>query len=958
MDGGGVTAAVAAGADKATSTPGGLPVATATLIAAKLRAVLDRRPDARVVAIGAGGWPGEDEVDVGGRTVRVMWCPSPLAVREVLASPGPGCTVIVTPCDRTDLGVDVLARLERATVLPLDRWQIVEDMFSAHGIDRRVVDASGLLDTLIDLAPASGYPAAVSGFLDLDTACEAPLRVAVGVENPADLTGLLHAVRRPDARGAWATLRPEVRAFLVGWLASRHHPAAGAIIATLDVPDDWTSDALVVGLVSRVVLAEPGGPPPDPADLAIDPGLGGRALDQAAARLEPLTAGMGRGERAASAWAGAAEDICRGLGAAAAPLYRRAEALLDEVGAGPFAHLSPVLPLGFTGRLRQASAALDRVLDLVPQDAARGAPAVDPAEKRVRLADLDAAVTRVRGHHAAGAQRRRVDSLAMAARAARWLLVPPTAPAASFTEAAQRYRDEGAWVDRAYAAVARGESDDQLAASYTRLLDLVEARRVEEDRRFGELLADWMATGGGDVAQLEGVLDDIVAPLAEAGRPVLLVVLDGLSSIVAAELFAAVADQGWSEVLADGGRQYPVVAPLPTLTRVCRTSLLSGRLEEGDARTEARNFTAHPRLVAASSRTRPPIAFHKAELTAAAGATLPEPVMAALAQPSQRIVAAVVNTVDDHLSKGQQLDVEWTVDAVAPLRALLDLAAVAGRVVVLTADHGHVIDRGSEARRGSGGERWRADDTPAADGEVRVTGPRVLDGAGTIVVPWASNLRYGMKKHGYHGGGSPAEVVVPLAVFANQPIDGWDDAPPRGPAWWDDLPPALADTEIPAPAPTPRPSRARKPAKDAPAERLFAVDEPASPDIATPTPTAAAAGEDRGVGAPGWVGRLFSSETYQAQEQRAGRAALARDRVAHMVGALDARGGTLTWAALGRAARVPDARLAGAVAGLTRLLNVEGFPVVTIDDSSVTLDRALLDRQFGLDARPGGGGSR
>jgi hypothetical protein len=42
--------------------------------------------------------------------------------------------------------------------------------------------------------------------------------------------------------------------------------------------------------------------------------------------------------------------------------------------------------------------------------------------------------------------------------------------------------------------------------------------------------------------------------------------------------------------------------------------------------------------------------------------------------------------------------------------------------------------------------------------------------------------------------------------------------------------------------------------------------------------------------------------------------------------------------------------MAGLIAALRRLLNVEGYPVLTLDEDSdtVTLNRALLDRQFQL----------
>ena len=51
------------------------------------------------------------------------------------------------------------------------------------------------------------------------------------------------------------------------------------------------------------------------------------------------------------------------------------------------------------------------------------------------------------------------------------------------------------------------------------------------------------------------------------------------------------------------------------------------------------------------------------------------------------------------------------------------------------------------------------------------------------------HLRYGPLKAGYHGGASPAEAVVPVAVLVPGAVP--EDvslhlAPPQEPAWWID----------------------------------------------------------------------------------------------------------------------------------------------------------------------------
>jgi hypothetical protein len=66
---------------------------------------------------------------------------------------------------------------------------------------------------------------------------------------------------------------------------------------------------------------------------------------------------------------------------------------------------------------------------------------------------------------------------------------------------------------------------------------------------------------------------------------------------------------------------------------------------------------------------------------------------------------------------------------------------------------------------------------------------------------------------------------------------------------------------------------------------------------------------------------------------------------------MEAGGGTLTRAALCQQLGVPLVRLGPLVAAMSRVLNVDGFPVVSTDDASesVQLNRELLMRQFGIE---------
>ena len=76
------------------------------------------------------------------------------------------------------------------------------------------------------------------------------------------------------------------------------------------------------------------------------------------------------------------------------------------------------------------------------------------------------------------------------------------------------------------------------------------------------------------------------------------------------------------------------------------------------------------------------------------------------ARAKQRIVGVVINAVDDHLDKGDQIDAVWTMQHIRVLEPILAEAGSAGRLVVLLSDHGHMLDRQTQCREGDDGLRW------------------------------------------------------------------------------------------------------------------------------------------------------------------------------------------------------------------------------------------------------------
>ena len=194
----------------------------------------------------------------------------------------------------------------------------------------------------------------------------------------------------------------------------------------------------------------------------------------------------------------------------------------------------------------------------------------------------------------------------------------------------------------------------------------------------------------------------------------------------------------------------------------------------------------------------------------------------ATASTQQQVVAVVYNAVDDHLSGSNQIQVRWTIDDLRLLGPLLGEARRARRVVIITADHGHVIDDGTVQRGQGEGDRWRLPSGTPDASELVFEGGRVKTASGNAVVcAWSEGVRHGAKKNGYHGGVSAQEVVVPLSVFTprNMALKGWQVAAAPQPDWWAPLevasPAGAAETPmLPKKPPKAKPLTAPTPQND------------------------------------------------------------------------------------------------------------------------------------------------
>jgi hypothetical protein len=486
-----------------------------------------------------------------------------------------------------------------------------------------------------------------------------------------------------------------------------------------------------------------------------------------------------------------------------------------------------------------------------------------------------------------------------------------------------------------------GDERQEVAQAYGLLTERVRQVREQQNKRFATLLAAWSKgpEPSASLIPIEQALSTIVARLAGA-TPLLLLVMDGMNYAVFRELSDDLSRRGWIALTDRPGRALPsLVSTIPSVTAMSRASLLTGTLRVGNSAAEKQGFAAHAGLLAASRRGVPPCLFHKGELVEAGATGVSDVVRKAIRDANRKVVGVVLNAVDDHLAKSEQLRLAWGVHQFHYLDALLAEAQLANRAVVLTSDHGHIVEAGTSQLAGGKDERWRSADGDLAAEEVMFEGPRVapLTGVERMVAPWSETVRYARKKQGYHGGATLQEVLVPIGVFAtpDRQIEGWEALPERQPGWWQ----SAETPRAPAPpVPTPAPARKRGRAK--------------APVAAQGDLFASASVSDDAAPSADWIGGLLGSSVLQAQKRLAGRVA-PNDRVVEtFLQAMDAHHDRMTRQGLIQALGQPEFRLRGLLVGLQRLFNVDGYQIVAVDETAGTieLNRQLLHKQFELGA--------
>ncbi|MFV2009374.1 MULTISPECIES: BREX-2 system phosphatase PglZ [unclassified Micromonospora] len=951
----------------ATPTPPGRPDAVRPdAVRRKVAAWLKEDDGTDAIALRAAPvWDSDAVIVVGRVRLRVVACPTPLAARAALHDRADDeKLVLLTDLPDAVLGDGLLAHLSRQSVRSVNAWELVRQMFGGVRLDPSLpTDRRWLPAALADHAPVDGWPTPPGTILTRDHALRCLTAELLGVDrDQLDASGLLQWTTDAQAQQRFTDrVAADVADGITAYLRDVAGPIAEPVMAA--VRAGHGVDVIPIGLLAEVLWPTPaGGTAGRPAGAAAS-GPAGVEVAVARTRLEPRFGALRMTpvqaaalHDAADAWVARAldsdDDMVRQQGLR---LVRRAEAIAADIELTSQLAASSLLPAGVTWRLRAFAAAVHAALP------PPGAPAAGTVT-RAGLNRAEAAFKRLTEHRAADQGRRTTAHMAL--RLLRWLSRPAGQPPRTLYAALQRQVTVDGWVDRARLDVFAGDVDPEVAEAYQALHRAVDARRARHDEQFAGLLAEATRADAepGRMLRVEDVLDRVVAPILDAGRQALLLVMDGMGVAAATELAESLTRDGsWIELTQAGGPRAGVLAALPTVTEASRCSLLSGQLAVGDRQTEQSAF---------EGRFTGGRLLHKNSLRAGAGAAIDPEVRAAIDDPAVPVVAAVVNTIDDSLGYGEPGSTVWGQDTVPAVRDLLAVAR--HRVVVIVSDHGHVVDRGPEAVTLPGGDgqnnRWRpvtsstTDSTADSsgdsasdrlgDGETVVTGRRVLLGGGTVVLPWREELRYGPRKAGYHGGAAPAEAVIPLLMFTagnEESVPDWQPAPVASPDWWRE---PVSSTAQPGTGGGGggrsgtggrRAGKGGQSAKPVQTEQLFDVPaDPQQPTAAAP-PVAAPADADRAL-----IDRLLASERYA--QRRNPRTPLDDDRVAALLRVLLAGNGRAGLETLAAQAGVPAHRIQGTVTALRRLLQVEGYPVLTIDadGQTVVLDRPLLVEQFDL----------
>lgn len=863
-----------------------------------------------------GAWSGSDRMVIDGVEHLVLPCVSDLQMREALlrAETEEKPAVLLCALNPDRLGDDVIDRLAKRRVFSPQVREMVAELFSVSPtrIDPRVLKSKALMSALLERVPPEGYSPVTNGTLDLQTAWLTLLGRMLGerVETPS-LTQVLEWSLSRDKLGRLGEIDADLKAAFVDWFARSKGESIRFMMGAID--SGFGPDLVALGAALGLVF---------------DPQHHGNAKHQTArGRLERYFQHREIDAESAHAWFRASDSVLSKMGdevktSTRRTVLNRLDELLAKLGLSDQAWVSNHSPLGLEQRYQQTGDALRQALE---------------AKSSSEIEAVRGAISGVRRHLIGATDGERLSRVEMACRLIRWLKNSGAdASGAPLDQMAVDYHRDGGFVDWARNRLKETDESPEVQKAYKAILKRVEARVEANETAFVCQLQDWTRSENesDQVILIEDVLAKVVTPTAKQ-QPVLLLVLDGMSVAVFKQLLQDILRHDWTEIRHAGlALPRPVISTLPSITSVSRRALFLGRLDAATNGTEEGEFKKNDLLFHGSGSQVRPQLFKMGDLSAERDGGIAPSVRNAIADLKCRVVSVVLNAIDDHLASGKQVDFGWTRNTIRGLRDLLRQAADAKRLVIMTSDHGHVLDFGSKqvtSLKEGRGDRFRAADGKTVEGELEFEGSRVYRATGSnrITLACEAEVRYGGNKRGYHGGANPQEVVVPLAILSDvrgRVPEGWIEVPSYQPDWW-----RLDGSEA-----VPVPAAAAEPAKKAENLDLFEL-----------------AGTPVEPGGSNWIAALLQSPIYQEQSKLAVRGAPPSDLMTKLLQGLDRRGGTAIKQALAQELEMPPFRVDGLIQNVSRILNVDGYEVLNFDRSSdtVALNLGLLRTQFDLKDR-------
>ena len=843
-------------------------------------------------------WNGPTSVQIAGRGTRVCDVRSALRVREAMCEPRQGDDlVLITNLDEQAFGLENLSQMALRRIEPMQPWAIIRSRMGLVSVDARLIQQSWIAERLLS-APLDGV-VVPGGTLDYETAWSILLKnFGLTSARPTE-DEIVLAASSPVFGQAFNLLPAEGKSDLLK-LIQENVGRLGVTFLQV-VQKGFSEDLVALGFVAECIFLSHA----DGAERirgAFEERFGAKGIDGVlAARW-----GMVSRRLLATPTLGPISERIR---------QNADDILIKQLKGISYSDSSDQLPSGLVARVRTVAKLIEQALDGDVSGSLSGS--------------LDNEVRRLNAHDLAARENRVGDRAGMAARLVRWLRLKRTT-LTSLSDGMARYVNDEAWVDRARLAIHDGEAIGEAREAYKRL-----AERIAQER---DPLNKFISTSVGNavlpqgkVIGVEHVLERVLLPLVE-DRPTALIVMDGMSQSVAIEMVESMQRARWNRYRLRTDSTMPmVVSVIPSVTEFSRTSLLCGRLVSGAQAQEKSGFAQF--LQASNIGTsRSPKVFHKDAFE-----TGSNEVDAAIASDA-KVVAFVINAIDAQLAGSDQIRHDWSISKIPELERVVRGCELAGRAIILTSDHGHLVDESTKQFSATGvrdllpAARWRGPDSEIREGELAVSGQRVLAEGGSCIVAANEQVRYGVRRAGYHGGVTPQEISCPLVVFIHESTDdkltNWVAMESSIPSWWSIDGKANTVQPVLVSAKSGQPRTAKASLKNE-TDGLF------------------------GNAPQNWIEQLLVSEIYKYQCVQFGRATPSNELVIQMLNVflnaapLEANQSRLTDQAMAARLECSVGEASRKVNLLRRLLNIEGYPVLSKPDTETNmLDIKLLKTQF------------